>query len=356
MTTTKSNFLFAVRDTLYPRTPEALRSWIERHIGNPEFGWDYETLYRGLCPSLHQYLQSLPAFFSTALCTELIEESGLEFDYWAPLIETSERLGLAAAAYEDLIFGYRYLPDRGMNLADQHGDTVAGILTASLLATSCNKLLYHNPFSWPAQISVEMFDQCARAMVTLHYAVGIQRSWMKNTKQRPSQAEVLHYAVHGPTGYANSLSFTLATIALSVPSVIRPILHEAMQHLNIAVTILDELTGLDETSATHAIGENFRIGKYTPLTSACTDYLDVPILQLPSFDQMVTCGVIEHAIAKTRSRSYQALDALEYGLEGQHEHAAVRTLWSQAQRVRALLNKSRFSQSIVTVRQTHVPS
>ncbi len=257
-------FATEARFHLFPSLQEETAQWIKTNIGPPEFGWDEQSVFAGFFKPANRYIAVVNPEPFGSLTVSLLEAYGKDVAAMRPLIETTERIALATRAFEDLLFAYRY-KQADVGFGSAYGGVIGGSITSTLLGQMYNIFLRQNQLALDDSIRLQMYNFCSRESVRMRYVAAMQLGWMNDDSHHPAVADAVNYAVNGPIGAGLRISLTLAAMSLGLTDEERDIIRRFADTLCVIHAIRAALLDVSEKS-TRPRGEDFRVGKVTPLT------------------------------------------------------------------------------------------
>lgn len=290
-------FASAISRKLYPSRQDAVAGWIRDIIGEPEFEWDYDTVFFGFCLPVNQYIRKTRPVVNGSICAAMIEAEGKDLDACRALVFTAERICHATRAFEDLLFGHQY-KDGAAGFASFPPGAMKDSIASSLLLMMSNIFLYRNPMGLDDSALVDSFDYCAKETARMRYVAGMQIGWMQRDDQPATMDRAANYAVNGPIGAGIRMMLTLTSITLKLSPAAQAAISEAAGRLSILESIHSGIENATPFSL-RMFAEDFRLGKVTPLTALTSQDRKLPIKSIPKLLAGLKIGVvIENALGK----------------------------------------------------------
>lgn len=258
-----------IRADLFPVNLADTKGWIEENIGTPEFEWDEETVCVGFLRPANGYALQNNPYLGGAITAALIEGRGRSLNAMASVVAASERVGIAARALEDLLFKFRARPE-ARGLGDLYDGVIAGSITSTFLGQMHSIFLRKNPLGIDKCTLLRLYSYCSRETARSRYMAGSQLGWMKDKHYQPQMAHAIQYAKYGPMGSALRVSAAMAETALGVPEAEQRRTECVIDELSVITAVWQAARDASEESYPHEKGEDFRVGKITPLTVLAT--------------------------------------------------------------------------------------
>lgn len=309
--------------SLYSVEKHQTEAWIRNNIGNPEYGWDTESVYEGFLRPMKKVVEDHYSLFYGAICASLIEACELTVAGFQPVIETAERIYYTVLVLENLILGNH--DRRKISLFDSYNGAIEGQITAHLMSACVNLFTQKNPCDLPNDALLRVHHEANRETVRMLYVTGMQLYWMKESDE--SLKNAMTYSCYGPKGAGLRLAMKICWLSVQFDSDAEyNNFVKVADELAIMASILDDFR---QFSATYkgVNWQDFKVGKVTPLTVYAAELWKLSIPGLISLQSGLTIKeLLEHPMGQCIDLLYEKKENIDIALQQLSTASSLNTL------------------------------